>query len=62
MQFPGIFPLIGAIANCSSYQNPRRKDCGNLIGLFKTGTAAEKADVDKICKLSCFMLISLGGM
>jgi hypothetical protein len=56
MQFPGIFPLIGAIANCSSYQNPRRGDCGNLMGLFKTGTAAIKAVVNKVYKFSCFIV------
>jgi hypothetical protein len=40
----GFFPLIGAIANCSSYQNPRRGEnltaSGNLMGLFNTETGA----------------------
>jgi len=46
MNMSGIFPLIGATANCSSYQNPRRKknlsNLGKLIVLilFKTGTGA----------------------
>jgi hypothetical protein len=59
----GGFPLIGAIANCSSYQNPRRGEnltaSGNLMGLFNTGTGAKFALADKICWSSCFIYIFL---
>jgi len=49
--FVGVFPLIGATANCSSYQNPRRG-----LGPFNTGTGAFKALVNKICICSCFII------
>ena len=52
----GIFPLIGAIANCSSYQNPRRGDFDSLMGLCKTRAAAKFAVVFKVCLFPCFML------
>jgi len=53
----GLFPLIGASANCSSYQNPRRHlaESGNLIGLFKTGTGAKKALAVKVKVVTCFI-------
>jgi hypothetical protein len=52
----GIFPLIGAIANCSSYQNPRRGDCGSLMGLCKTRDAAKFAVMKVVCVFPCFIL------
>jgi len=57
----GLFPLIGASANCSSYQNPRRQKnltiLGIIIGLgsFKTDTGAVIAQVLVICNCTCFI-------
>jgi hypothetical protein len=52
----GIFPLIGAIANCSSYQNPRRVKCDSLKGLCTTRVAAKFADINNVYIFPCFML------
>jgi len=61
MNMSGIFPLIGATANCSSYQNPRRKKNLSNLGkfivliLFKTGTGALLALVKRVCCFACFI-------
>jgi hypothetical protein len=58
----GGFPLIGAIANCSSYQNPRRGDnltaSGNLMGLFNTRTGAKFARIKIVCNCPWFIIVS----
>jgi hypothetical protein len=55
IKFIEDFSLIGAIANCSSYQNLRRENWGSLLGLNKTSLTAEFAVIKILCWMHCFI-------